>query len=397
MNKIKNEIKKILIVVCLISASQLMGQVVVIDPGHGYTSDGGNPDGRTATEINTALSVGLKLRTKLENECNGWRIHMTRTVNRGGWISVTQRRNMSNSWGADRFLSIHCNAGGGTGTESFWCNLGNAPQNSNIAFASEIQRQMVSFGSWRNRRTVEDDSYLPFHLGVLRSNNASATLNEIGFVDSSDKNKLNDDGWRNKFAEGYKVALKNNLASPCNGGCTSNLNLTSTIGSGVYTTSGTITASARVANGANVVFDAKNSILLNEGFNADSANNSSFTANIGAGCTNARSFHTETITEDFSVVDPDILITDSKQAFEIYPNPTSDKVNVSFTLANPGDVTIKMFNATGILVYQTVKNKQYKAGNYTITLDIGAYPVGVYFIAYTNQGQTMTKKIVLRQ
>ncbi len=397
MRQIKNNIKSFLIAGCLVSTIQISGQIVVIDPGHGYTSTGGNPDGRTATEIETALSVGLKLRSQLQNECNGWRIHMTRTVNTGGWISVSQRREMSNSWGADRFLSIHCNAGKGTGTESFWCDLGNAPRSSNITFARETQKQMVTHGSWRDRRTVEDDSYLGYHLGVLRSNNAHATLNEIGFVDSSDKNKLLDDGWRNKFAKGYKEALKNSLASPCNGGCLANLNLTSIIGSGVYTSSGTITASARVTTGANVVFDAKDAILLNEGFNADSVNNSSFTAKIGAGCTNARSFSTENLTEDFSRADLDILITDSKQIFDIYPNPASGMVNLSFIQSKPGNVTIKMFNANGTLVYQTIGSKQYDAGDHTITLNTGSYPAGSYFIAYISQGATMVKKVLIHR
>ena len=33
--------------------------------------------------------------------------------------SLQQRTNAANSWGADYFLSIHINAGGGTGFESF--------------------------------------------------------------------------------------------------------------------------------------------------------------------------------------------------------------------------------------------------------------------------------------
>ena len=89
-------------------------QIIVIDPGHGYgatTSD--NPDGRTATEIETALDVGLRTRTLIQNSC-AWAVHMTRTTNLNGWISVNQRATMSNNRNADRFLSIHCNAGGGT-------------------------------------------------------------------------------------------------------------------------------------------------------------------------------------------------------------------------------------------------------------------------------------------
>ncbi|WP_066830058.1 N-acetylmuramoyl-L-alanine amidase [Rufibacter ruber] len=186
--------------------------VIVIDPGHGYNSSGGNPDGRTDTEISTALAVGLKLRDKLNSQCTSYSVKMTRTT-ANGWISVTQRRDMSNSWGADRFLSIHCNAGGGTGTETFWCNQSTSSNTSNSNFSNEVQARMVAGGSWTNRRSVEDATFLPYHLGVLNGNNAIGVLNEIGFVDSGDATKLLDNTWRDKFATAYLTALKNSLGT----------------------------------------------------------------------------------------------------------------------------------------------------------------------------------------
>ncbi|WP_299213683.1 N-acetylmuramoyl-L-alanine amidase [uncultured Aquimarina sp.] len=191
-------------------------QVVVIDPGHGYASNGiTDPDGRTDTEHATALSVGLKLRSKLQNGCGNWTVRMTRTT-RNGWISLTQRRTMSNSWNADRFISIHCNGGGGSGTETFWCNRSNSKDADNSRFSREVQNRMVEKGQWKDRRSVEDASYI-FHLGVLTSNNAIGVLNEIGFVDSSDKSKLLSDSWRNKFADAYVAALENSIGN-CSGG-----------------------------------------------------------------------------------------------------------------------------------------------------------------------------------
>ncbi|MEM9326898.1 MAG: N-acetylmuramoyl-L-alanine amidase [Bacteroidota bacterium] len=189
-------------------------QVVVLDPGHGYTSSGGNPDGRTDTEHSTALAVGLKVRDLIESSCAGWTVRMTRTT-RNGWTTLTQRRTLSNSWGADRFISIHCNAGGGTGTETFWSNSSNSPRSSNIAFANEVQNRMVEKGQWVSRRVAEDRLYLGYRLGVLNGNNAVGNLSEIGFVDSPDRVKLLNDTWRDRFAEAYYVALINSLGTPC--------------------------------------------------------------------------------------------------------------------------------------------------------------------------------------
>lgn len=191
-------------------------QIVVLDPGHGYggtTAD--NPDGRTATEIETALAVGLKTRTLIQNSCT-WTAYMTRTTNVGGWISVNQRALMSNNWNADRFLSIHCNAGGGTGTESFYCTYDDTTTAPDMAFAQKIQADMVSYGSWNNRRCVDDIDFLGYHLGVLRYSSATGCLNEIGFVDyTSDAAKLTSDSWRNNFAQAYFNALQSNLNLSC--------------------------------------------------------------------------------------------------------------------------------------------------------------------------------------
>ena len=204
---------------------QATAQVVVIDPGHGYDCNGSNVDGRTTTEIYTALSAGLKLRNLINNNNCGWTVHMTRTTNGNcGWSSVSQRATMSNNWNATRFISIHCNAGGGTGTETFYCNQSASSTALDQAFGQKVQDNMVVEGQWTDRRMVEDRSYLPFHLGVLRTNNAPACLSEIGFVDfASDAAKLNNNSWRDKFALAYYKALQSELGTCTGGGGNGNL------------------------------------------------------------------------------------------------------------------------------------------------------------------------------
>ncbi len=194
----------------------VQSQIIVIDPGHGYgatTTD--NPDGRTAIEIETSLEVGLRTRNLIQNSCT-WTVQMTRTTNLNSWISVTQRGQMANNWNADRLLSIHCNAGGGTGTETFYCTQDDTNTPPDVAFAQKIQTNMVSGGSWNNRRCVEDNSFLAYHLGVLRYSAATGCLNEIGFVDSAtDAAKLTSSTWRDAFALSYFNALKSDLNLTC--------------------------------------------------------------------------------------------------------------------------------------------------------------------------------------
>lgn len=227
--------KKLLLLVFIFSFGLASAQVIVLDPGHGYCNDctqNCTSNVRSDTEILTALAVGQKLDVLLQS-CPSITTHFTRSTNNcGDFPSLSQRASMSNSWGADRFLSIHCNAGGGTGTETFWCDNSASSNIECQTYSEEIQDQMVLYGQWNDRRVVEDDSYLGFHLGVLSPTNAVGTLSEIGFVDSADEVKLLDDNWRNNFAQAYYVALQNNLGyscstTPINDNCSASSQLTS--------------------------------------------------------------------------------------------------------------------------------------------------------------------------
>ena len=230
----------LLLLILTVIAYQAPAQVIVIDPGHGYTSTGANPDGRTDTENATALDVGLKLRDQIRARCSQWTVYMTRST-RNGWVSLAQRRTMSNNWRADRFISIHCNAGGGSGTETFWCNRSNSADADNSQFSQVVQNTMVTQGQWTNRRSVEDASYI-FHLGVLTGNNAVGVLNEIGFVDSGDANKLLNDTWRTRFAGAYQEALRLSLGGDCGGSPDTQPPTTSITVAGGTTLSGDFTA-----------------------------------------------------------------------------------------------------------------------------------------------------------
>lgn len=226
--------KKITILTLLLSITSLFyAQIIVIDPGHGYDSGGGNPDGRTATEIVTALEVGLRLNTLITNGCSNWTSHMTRSIP-NGWITLSQRCSMSNSWNADYYLSIHCNGGGGTGTETFWCVNNDGNTAPDISFAQQIQADMSNLGAWADRRCVEDDSYI-FHLAVLSGTNATGCLNEIGFCDhTGDAAKLNSNTWRDTFANAYFQSFNTILGNcsttsvpgPVNDTCANAISLT---------------------------------------------------------------------------------------------------------------------------------------------------------------------------
>lgn len=65
--------------------------------------------------------------------------------------SLAYRSNLANSIGADLFVSIHCNAGGGTGTETYYY-YGNA---DGKRLATYIQNYVTSSLGTSNRGVKE--------------------------------------------------------------------------------------------------------------------------------------------------------------------------------------------------------------------------------------------------
>ncbi len=80
------------------------------------------------------------------------------------------------------------------------------------------------------------------------------------------------------------------------------------------------------------------------------------------------------------------------EVFNVFPNPTSGKVTVDFSLESAEDVWINLYNSQGRSM--DLKNIIGKEGNNSIELDIKHYPVGTYFINLQSSQKREVKKIV---
>ena len=200
----------IILVMCWV-VPPTIAQRIYIDPGH-FAGNAG-----TNLELQTNLAVGLKLKELLSMD-ERWEISMSRE--NGKVIdSLPDRVKDVNEFNADLLISIHCNASGGTGTETFWCDDKkdrslDPDGKKSKEFAHLVQKHMVERGEWLDRRVVEDFSYLRdengnlYHLYILQNSQAPACLNEIGFVDDvGDREKLADNEWREKFALAFRDAI----------------------------------------------------------------------------------------------------------------------------------------------------------------------------------------------
>ena len=80
-------------------------------------------------------------------------------------------------------------------------------------------------------------------------------------------------------------------------------------------------------------------------------------------------------------------------ALEVYPNPSRDIFNVSFTSEKAQTINVKVINVIGEVVY--TENLEEFTGQYTKIVDMNTQPKGVYFLEITTNTGGINKKIVL--
>jgi len=169
---------------------------IYIDPGHGGTDPGAVGNG--LQEKNVTLNIALQTRNILTSRFgSGVSIRMSRTTD--VTRSLQFRTDDANSWGANIFISIHINAGGGTGFESYrYPTVGSATLRLHDLMHSRVIAGMRTVASVtdRGKKTAN------FH--VLRETVMPAILTENLFIDTvADANKLKNAAFITATARGH--------------------------------------------------------------------------------------------------------------------------------------------------------------------------------------------------
>jgi Carbohydrate esterase, sialic acid-specific acetylesterase/Secretion system C-terminal sorting domain len=84
--------------------------------------------------------------------------------------------------------------------------------------------------------------------------------------------------------------------------------------------------------------------------------------------------------------------TEPSQEINVFPNPTSGKVTVDFSLETAENVWLNLYNSQGRSM--DLKDIEGKEGNNSIELDIKHYPAGTYFINLQSSQKREVKKVV---
>ncbi len=78
----------------------------------------------------------------------------------------------------------------------------------------------------------------------------------------------------------------------------------------------------------------------------------------------------------------------------LFPNPTTDQVQLTFSLPESGNTLISLYNLSGIVIYKA--EKQSNAGQQVETLHLAELnlPKGIYFVKVISNGMQGIKKVV---
>ncbi|MFH1467624.1 MAG: N-acetylmuramoyl-L-alanine amidase [Pseudomonadota bacterium] len=149
---------------------------VVIDPGHGGSDPGAVGNGLQEKSVNLESALAFRdwLQADTADSAGGgsWQVHMTRSTDTT--VSLTARADYANSLGVDYFMSIHANAGGGDGTETYAYRSGTTADQ----LAAHVQDEVLAHLGTRDRGV----KYASF--SVLVNTDMPADLHEIAFIDT---------------------------------------------------------------------------------------------------------------------------------------------------------------------------------------------------------------------
>jgi|GEM_PF-526248 len=146
-----------------------------VDAGHGGKDPGASGFG--VVEKNIALRVAVEMAKQLERDYEDVKCYLSRSTD--VFVDLEERTNKANAAGADVFVSVHCNAGGGNGGFESFTYIGTqdaATAAFQATLHTEIMKQLQPFG-------VIDRGQKKKDLHVCRETRMPAVLTENMFVD----------------------------------------------------------------------------------------------------------------------------------------------------------------------------------------------------------------------
>lgn len=153
---------------------------IFLDFGHGGSDSGAVSNGLVEKTMN--LVTGLECKKVLES--NGIEVATSRLDDR--YVDLSERARMANAWGANYFVSIHYNSGGGDGVEAIHSISGGKGEALAKAVVNSINKRTAQ--NLRGKPTYSRiGSDGKDYYAVIRETNMDSIIVESGFIDSADR------------------------------------------------------------------------------------------------------------------------------------------------------------------------------------------------------------------
>ena len=181
----------------------MLNMKVVIDPGHaGRNIDPGAVNGSTGLqEADVALVISRQVASYLLNV--GYEVKLTRTEwEQEETDDLSYRTALANDWGADIFISLHCNSAANQSAEGYevWTSPGNTLGDK---LATRIYGQIAAEFPDRAGRTdySDGDPDKESRFYVLVHTDAPACLVEMAFISNdAEAALLANAAWQDRYA-----------------------------------------------------------------------------------------------------------------------------------------------------------------------------------------------------
>jgi N-acetylmuramoyl-L-alanine amidase len=189
------------------SGPNLIGKVIVIDPGHGGSDPGiVVPDGPLRwTEADLAFDLAARLEGRLA--AAGMRVHLTRGPGGGPALTDLARADLANELGGDLFISLHIDGHDNPeadGVAAFHYGTGNGVTSTvGERLAGLVLREIVKRTGLRNCETH------PKTWELLRLTRMPAVRVDVGYLTSpADRERLIDPAFRDRVVEAVVAAVQ---------------------------------------------------------------------------------------------------------------------------------------------------------------------------------------------
>lgn len=171
-----------------------------LDPGHGGSDPGSQGNGLSEKDV--VLEIAKRIRSILLNDYENVEVKMSRSSD--VFKTLHERTKEANSWGADYYLSIHCNTANGSanGYEDYiYSGLSN--------FTTTAKYQDIMHAEIVKVNQLEDRGQKKANFHVLRESSMPSVLTENGYIDNGhDASLMKESSWLQKVAQGHVNGLK---------------------------------------------------------------------------------------------------------------------------------------------------------------------------------------------